>query len=70
MDSELFQTLKTLRDRRRSSHIAPDYIPFNDIPERNGLRDALNQAYKEGYIKVHRGLNHNLIELLKDEYEQ
>lgn len=70
MDSELFQILKTLRDRRRNSHIAPDYIPFNEIPERDGLRDALNQAYKEGYIKVHRGLNHNLIELLKDEYEQ
>lgn len=68
MDKELFKILKDLRDERRNRRIAPDYIPFNKLPEREGLRDALNEAYKEGYIKVHRGLNCNLIELVKDDF--
>ena len=67
MDKELFKILKELRDERRNRRIAPDYIPFNRLPKRKGLRDALNEAYKEGYIKVHRGLNCNLIELVRDE---
>lgn len=67
MDKELFKILKDLRDERRNRRIAPDYIPFNWLPEREELRDALNEAYKEGYIKVHRGLNCNLIELVRDE---
>jgi hypothetical protein len=67
MDKELFKILKDLRDERRNRKINPDYIPFNKLPEREGLRDALNEAYKEGYIKVHRGLNYNLIELVRDE---
>ena len=67
MDKELFKILKDLRDERRNRKIAPDYIPFNKLPEREGMRDALNEAYKEGYIKVHRGLNYNLIELTIDE---
>ena len=68
MDSELFKILKSLRDDRRNRHIFPDFVPFNEIPKRDDLRDALNQAYKEGYIKVHRGINHNLIELIKEDY--
>ena len=67
MDKELFKILKDLRDDRRNRRIAPDYISVNKLPEREGLRDALNEAYKEGYIKVHRGLNCNLIELVIDE---
>ena len=67
MDKELFKILKDLRDERRNRRIAPDYIPFNMLPGYEGLRDALNEAYKEGYIKVHRGVNYNLIELVKDE---
>ena len=68
MDSELFKTLKALRDDRRNRHIFPEFIPFNEIPKRDDLREALNQAYKEGYIKVHRGINQNLIELVKEDY--
>lgn len=68
MDSELFKTLKALRDDRRNRHIFPEFIPFSEIPKRDDLRDVLNQAYKEGYIKVHRGINQNLIELIKEEY--
>ena len=68
MDYELFKTLKTLRDDRRSRHISPEFIPFNEIPNCKNLRDALNQAYREGYIKVHRGINQNLIELIKEEF--
>lgn len=67
MDKELFKILKDLRDERRNRKIAPDYIPIYMLPEREGLRDALNEAYREGYIKVHRGLNCNLIEVVKDE---
>lgn len=68
MDKELFKILKDLRNERRNRRIAPDYIPVNMLPEREGLRDALNGAYKEGYIKVHRGINQSLIELLKEDY--
>ena len=68
MDSELFKTLKALRDDRRNRHISPEFIPFSDIPQRDGLRGLLNEAYKEGYIKVHRGINQNLIELVKEDY--
>ena len=67
MDKELFKILKDMRDERRNRRIAPDYIPVNMLPERDGLRDALNEAYKEGCIKVHRGLNCILIELVRDE---
>lgn len=68
MDSELFKILKSLRDDRRKRHIFPEFIPFSEIPQRDGLRGLLNEAYKEGYIKVHRGINQNLIELIKEEF--
>lgn len=68
MDQELFNTLKAMRDDRRKRHIFPEFIPFSEIPQRDGLRGLLNEAYKEGYIKVHRGINQNLIELLKEDY--
>lgn len=67
MDAELLRVLKELRDNRRRNHIAPEFIPQNELPRRKqGWRNELNDAYKEGYIKVHRGINHNLIELVKD----
>ena len=68
MDKELFKKLKDLRDERRNRHIFPEFIPFSEIPKRDGLRGLLNDAYREGYIKVHRGINQNLIELLKEDY--
>ena len=68
MDKELFKILKDMRDERRNRHIFPEFILFNEIPKRDDLREALNQAYKEGYIKVHRGINQSLIELLKEDY--
>lgn len=68
MDKELFKILKDMRDERRNRHIFPEFIPFSDIPQSDGLRGLLNEAYKEGYIKVHRGINQNLIELVKEDY--
>ena len=68
MDKEVFKILKDLRDERRNRHIFPEFIPFNEIPKRDDLRGLLNEAYKEGYIKVHRGINQNLIELVKEDY--
>lgn len=68
MDYELYKTLKALRDERRKRHIFPEFIPFSEITQRDGLRGLLNEAYKEGYIKVHRGINQNLIELVKEDY--
>lgn len=56
-----------MRDERRNRHIFPEFIPFSEIPKRDGLRGLLNDAYREGYIKVHRGINQNLIELVKEE---
>ena len=67
MDKELFKILKDMRDERRNRHIFPEFIPFSEIPKRDGLRGLLNDAYREGYIKVHRGINQNLIELVKEE---
>ncbi len=67
MDAELLKILKELRDKRRNNHIAPEFVPQNELPRREqGWRNELNEAYKEGYIKVHRGINQNLIELVKD----
>lgn len=67
MDAELLQILKELRDNRRRNKIAPEFVPQNELPRREqGWRNELNEAYKEGYITVHRGINQNLIELLKD----
>lgn len=67
MDAELLKILKELRDKRRNSHIAPEFVSQNELPRREqGWRNELNEAYSEGYIKVHRGINQNLIELVKD----
>ncbi len=70
MDKQLFERIKALRQARRDRHVAPDYVVYNELSanvDEDLLRQQLNQAFKEGYIKVHRGINHQLIELLKDE---
>ena len=72
MNKALFESLVNARNSRRERHIAPEYIPLNELSlsDEINLRDELNIAYKEGYIKVHRGINQKLIELLKDEYNE
>ena len=74
MNKYLFEALVNARNSRRERHIAPEYIPVNELSvsgiDEANLRDELNIAYREGYIKVHRGINQKLIQLLKDEYDE
>lgn len=72
MDKTLFETIKTCRDQKRARRVFPDYVPVHVIPsrDRQRLRDALNLAQEEGYVKIHRGINYDLIELMKDEYNE
>lgn len=73
MNKALFDKIKALRDERRANHLYPDFVKVQDIcsvEEYKNLYDDILNAIKEGYVKVHRGLNYNLIELLKDEYDE
>lgn len=70
MNHTLFAVLKKIRDDKRTRKIAPDYIPFSQLPihgsETSKLRADLNELFSEGYIVVHRGLNEQLIEIIKE----
>lgn len=72
MDLSLLLLIKSLRQQRRDSQIVPDYVPFNDLyatsTDKDSLRKRLNDAYRDGFIKVHEGLNQKLIELIKDNF--
>jgi len=60
-----------MREELRSEHRSPQFLCYIDLLNRCGenkekLNVALNELYSERKIKVHKGLNDKLIEIVDD----
>lgn len=70
MNEKVFDIIVGLRDKRRSSHLFPDYVPYAQLLQfgldKSGLQEELDKLILSGRIKIHRGINDNLLEILEE----
>lgn len=68
---ELLEFLKCLRDKRREAKLAPDLVAYHELSkfgkDMNEVRTDLHALIEKGVVKIHQGLNYELIEILKEE---
>ena len=65
------EALSLLLQRRREKRVMPDFIPEIDLflflrnyPNEN-YKQQLNEAFRQGKIKIHRTINGRSIELVE-----
>lgn len=72
-DDWVLDIIRGIESERREANIEPICAPFIEVqrmctPEqRNTVRDALNELYKAGKIKVWRTLNSVVAKIVEDE---
>lgn len=69
IEENVYSVITDMSDELRESHRMPNFIPFTSLFMRCGLdigelKAALNNLYLQKKIRVHRGINDKLIELI------
>lgn len=68
---ELFDFIKALRDSKRSAGIAPDFVEYPELSkfgrDMSDVRDDIHRLCEKGVLKLHQGINYELVEILKEE---
>lgn len=68
---ELLEFLKRLRNERREAKLAPDFVTYPELTkfgkDMNEVRTDLHALIEKSVVKIHQGINYELIEILKEE---
>ena len=67
----MMEIINEIVNNKREQNIKPAFASYVEIEKcayldgytKETVRNELNQLYKDGKIKVHKGINHKLIEI-------